>query len=248
MPDRSWNSATWDGGYDWQGGGEEWSHAWGGSEAQWFGCIYPRIHQFLPADAVLEIGPGAGRWTRFLLPLTHVAFVGIDLSGECIRRCQDRFAGVPKAKFYVNDGLRLSSASDETFDFVFSFDSLVHAEMDVLETYIAQIMRKLRPNGTAFIHHSNWLGSDDSLANVHCRATSVSAERVAATIASCSGKVLLQEIVNWGGMSLIDCFSLFGRGDAADSEQPTVLRNNRFMDEAALIASVQSHYARSRRR
>ena len=67
MPDIAWNKATWDGTYDWSRKGEEWSDAWGGSAALWYGAILPRIAVFLPAGAVLEIGPGFGRWTRFLL-------------------------------------------------------------------------------------------------------------------------------------------------------------------------------------
>jgi hypothetical protein len=27
---------------------------WGGSEPQWFGSLYPRLHRFLPARAILE--------------------------------------------------------------------------------------------------------------------------------------------------------------------------------------------------
>jgi hypothetical protein len=33
MPDIAWNKATWDGEYDFGRQGEEWSDAWGGSDA-----------------------------------------------------------------------------------------------------------------------------------------------------------------------------------------------------------------------
>ena len=68
MPDVNWNLIAWDG-YDWSDRGEGFSEPWGGSEAQWFGSLYPRLHRFLPAKNILEIGPGVGRWTKFLLPL-----------------------------------------------------------------------------------------------------------------------------------------------------------------------------------
>src|SRR4030095_8370524 len=45
--------------------GEEWSSAWGGSEAQWLGAIFLRIRAFIPTDTILEIAPGFGRWTNF---------------------------------------------------------------------------------------------------------------------------------------------------------------------------------------
>jgi hypothetical protein len=44
---------------------------------------------------------------------------------------------------------------DDSIDFVFSFDSLVHAEADVMQAYLNQLVRKLKLNGVGFIHHSN---------------------------------------------------------------------------------------------
>ena len=44
---------------------------------------------------------------------------------------------------------------DGSVDFAFSFDSLVHAEADVLGAYLGELARKLKPDGVGFIHHSN---------------------------------------------------------------------------------------------
>jgi len=44
---------------------------------------------------------------------------------------------------------------DKSIDFVFSFDSLVHAEAKVIEAYLNQLAMKLSQNGIGFIHHSN---------------------------------------------------------------------------------------------
>ena len=46
MPDLNSNKECWGGLYHWANGGEEWSASWGGSEAQWFGSIYPRLIAF----------------------------------------------------------------------------------------------------------------------------------------------------------------------------------------------------------
>jgi hypothetical protein len=46
---------------------------------------------------------------------------------------------------------------------------------------------------------------------------------------------LSQELINWRGRRLIDCFSLFTRSDG-DTEKPTrIIRNPNFMREAARI-------------
>ncbi len=198
MPDLDWNRETWDGNYGWTGGGEEWSQGWGGSEAQWFGSIYPRLHRTLPTGCVLEIAPGFGRWTKFLLPLC-TNYIGVDLSVTCVSACRDVFARAPHARFLQNDGLSLAEIADGSVDVVFSFDSLVHAELDVLSQYIPQIMQKLTATGIAFLHHSNFLSVGANQDNPHCRAVSVSAAKVADLVSVNGGRVLIQEIVNWGG-------------------------------------------------
>jgi hypothetical protein len=40
-------------------------------------------------------------------------------------------------------------------DFVFTFDSLVHAEINDIEAYLSELSRKLSQDGVAFVHHSN---------------------------------------------------------------------------------------------
>lgn len=244
MPDLNWNKAFWGAEYDWRcgGGGEEWSNPWGGSEAQWFGSLYPRLHRFLPARRILEIAPGFGRWTRFLLPACQ-DYVGIDLSAKCVEACREAFAGARHAAFHVNDGLSLEAADDAGFDLVFSFDSLVHAEMDVLESYVPQILRKLSPTGVAFIHHSNLLACRDSVSDPYARGETVSADKVAGLVERNAGKVLVQEAVNWVGERLHDCFTLFAREAAYAGVKTARLQNPRYMEEASLIRDFQSAYA-----
>jgi SAM-dependent methyltransferase len=245
MPSASWNLDTWGGGYDWSQAGEEWSEPWGSSEAQWFGMLLPRIHRFFPAARVLEIAPGYGRWTRFLLPSCS-DYVGIDLSPACIDACRGRFQSASHARFEVNDGKSLAVAADGGFDLIFSFDSLVHAELDVFENYVPQILKKLSPTGVAFLHHSNLAeGLPVEGGHAHYRAGSVSAAKVAELIAQNSGVALVQETINWQGAGLIDCLTTFGRSDNFANQHPQVLANVDFMSEADLIRKYQTAYARS---
>ncbi len=243
MPDLSWNAGFWGGEYDWPQAGEEWSAAWGGSEAQWFGALYPRLHRLLPARRILEIAPGHGRWTRFLLPLCQ-EFVGVDLAADCIDTCRRRFADVPHAEFRVNDGLSLEGV-EAPLDFVFSFNLLVHAEIDVFERYVPQILERLAPGGAAFLHHSNVAALGDSSDNKHWRGVTVSGARVAALIEANGGEVLVQEVIDWTKTGPTDCLTTFARKGAFRSETIGVrLENVQFMREAALIAASQSRYSR----
>jgi SAM-dependent methyltransferase len=248
MPDLSWNTAFWNGNYDWKTGGEEWSEAWGGSEAQWFGSLYPRLHRFLPAKSVIEIAPGFGRWTKFLIPNSS-EYIGIDLSQECVDACRHIFGERTFSKhvsFLKNDGLSLIGVKNASCDLVFSFDSLVHADLEVIQSYIPEIVRVLSSDGVAFVHHSNLLPFNGSLGQPHARSLTVSADIVASVIESAGGSVLVQEIINWGGEHMHDCLTLFGRHRA--HAKSIRIENPRFMDEALIIRDFQAAWSNGSQR
>ena len=119
----------------------------------WYGALLPRLHAFLPAGTVLEIAPGYGRWTQFLKDVSDQLVI-VDLAERCIEECRRRFAGASNIDYHVNDGRSLEMVPDRSVDLAFSFDSLVHAEADVLEAYLKQLARKLKPDGVGFVHHS----------------------------------------------------------------------------------------------
>lgn len=234
------NAELWGKYYDWAGAGEEWSEMWGGSRAQWLGSLYPRISAFLPTRSILEIAPGYGRWTQYLLSACK-QYRGIDLSQECIDACRKRFDKAKHALFSTNDGVSLSAIDDSSIDFVFSFDSLVHASADVMSAYIAEILRVLRDNGTAFIHHSNFMEVGDQVDNTHGRGPDVSADTIRQAIVNAGGVVLIQEKINWGKSECTDCLSLFGLHGQLE---PVLIENHDFMLEGNNIRKYQSPYTR----
>src|SRR5512143_2338398 len=124
MPPVEWNLQQWNQEYSWTKQGDERSSSWGGAEAQWFGAILPRIHAFIPAQNILEIAPGFGRWTNFLRGQCE-RLVVVDMAESCITACRQRFATDSHISYHVNDGKSLEMIPDGSVDFVFSFDSLV---------------------------------------------------------------------------------------------------------------------------
>jgi ubiquinone/menaquinone biosynthesis C-methylase UbiE len=148
------NLRLWDETYAWPKEGDEWSEQWGGTKGLWDHFLLPRINQFLPAPTILEIAPGHGRWTQFLADHCQHLFV-VDLSPACIEHCKKRFANRQNISYFTNDGRSLDMIADGSLDFVFSYDSLVHADASTVEQYVRQLQKKLRPGSPGFIHHSN---------------------------------------------------------------------------------------------
>src|SRR5690349_2445643 len=253
MPTIEENRLTWGETYDWSHAGEEWSAAWGGVQMQWYGSILPRISAFVPADTILEIAPGYGRWTAFLKDLCNRLIV-VDLSERCIENCRQRFKNYSHISYFVNNGESLEMVADGSIDFIFSFDSLVHAEETVLQAYVAEFTKKLRPNGAAFVHHSN-LGEYIHLTkreskvsrlpmlfkflktlgicdDVHqWRARSMTAAKMERFANQHSLQCISQELVTWDSrFALIDCFSTLVPLGSKWARQNRILRNPGFWD------------------
>ena len=144
MPSVETNKSVWGDDYAWPQRGDEWSAPWGSATTQWHCVILPRIRTFLPASTVLEIAPGYGRWTQFLQPEAQRLIV-VDLSESCIEACKSRFAEATNISYHVNDGKSLAMVVDESVDFAFSFDSLVHADLDVLRAYLSGTQQEAVP-------------------------------------------------------------------------------------------------------
>jgi hypothetical protein len=174
-------------------------------------------------------------------------------------------------------------------DFVFSFDSLVHADAPTLEAYLRELTRVLRPGGVAFLHHSNmamyarrrrlagWLkrasgrpgaalseprdtpsgGRPSPLPAAQrrlirawqqafgggTRAADVSAKLVRQLARESGLHVRSQEMITWAETGLLsDCLTVVERPEQGQTERTRVLRNRRFMDEAAAARRLAAQY------
>jgi ubiquinone/menaquinone biosynthesis C-methylase UbiE len=265
MPTIEENRSLFGESYDWPEAGDEWSAPWGNARMQWYGSILPRISAFVPTDTILEIAPGYGRWTVFLKDLCRQLIV-VDLSKRCIDRCQQRFVDCTHISYFVNDGKSLGMVVDHSVDFIFSFDSLVHAEDTVLKGYVAEFGKKLRPNGAAFIHHSNAgeylnrvkiqrqlskfpkllgklirLGIFDDV--YQWRAKSMTAAKMAMFAKENSLQCVGQELVTWyTKFVLMDCLTTLVRPQSRWARENHVLRNRGFMREAKQLLDLSRLY------
>lgn len=263
MPDVEANQQQWGEHYPWPDSGDEWSAGWGGTEAEWGFTLLPRVGQYLPATSILEIAPGYGRWTQYLVRSCD-RYVGVDLSASGVAACRERFASLDHAEFHVNDGRSLPMVADDSVDFAFSFDSLVHVEADVIESYLQALARVLNADGVAFIHHSNLaesrpvarplrsalalaerLTSKSTPGFDHWRGSSVGASAFRAQAGGAGLSCIGQEVVNWLGGRLIDCISVVTPEGSKWDRPNVVVHNPHFMAEAASSARAARVHSRT---
>jgi len=259
MPEVDANRTNWTSDWEWPEEGDEWSAWWGGTDAMWHAAVLPRICTWVPAGTILEIAPGFGRWTAYLAQLAG-RVIAVDLTARCVEHCRARFAGTGNVEVHQNDGRSLPMVDEGSVDFAFSFDSLVHAESDVLDAYMRELARVLKPDGVGFVHHSNlgaypratWIARRvrgrlhgplvrrGVIPNMPAwRAETVTAELVAEQAEAAGLACVGQEKLSWEfGRRLIDAFTVVTPRGSRWERPRQVVSNPMFTDEARRMAKL----------
>jgi ubiquinone/menaquinone biosynthesis C-methylase UbiE len=144
------NKEIWEN-WDWKAAGDEWTPSLAWKESIVRSILRPNI---AVGSDVLEIGPGAGRWTEYLLPSAR-SYVGIDISAKCVWICQERFNQYVTAKFVSNSGADLAALSDRSIDRIWSFDTFVHINRAEVAKYVKEMKRVMRSGALGIIHHGD---------------------------------------------------------------------------------------------
>lgn len=106
-------------------------------------------------DVVVEIGPGGGRFTQFLVDAKHLYLVDYnEKMFDIIRKLFDgRYRD--KVDYIKSNGSDLPGIGSGSADVVMTFDCFVHLDKDLIEGYMREIRRVLRRDGVAVIHYAD---------------------------------------------------------------------------------------------
>ncbi len=143
------NRRIWDN-WDWGSCGEEWTDT-----SEWKSAMLEHVlHKYVPPGKdVLEIGPGAGRWSEWLQRDARTLTL-VDLSEARIALCRSRFAAHSNVAYHTTQGNNLDAVPDAAIDVVWAFDVFVHITPKDTASYLSSMFRVLRPGGRAIIHHA----------------------------------------------------------------------------------------------
>ncbi len=108
------------------------------------------------ARAILEIGPGGGRWSEVLQPLAE-RLVLVDVTQRALDLCRERLGDADNVEYVLSEGAAFPSVEQDSIDWVWSFDVFVHIAPLDIDSYLGEVARVLRPGGSALIHHSGRL-------------------------------------------------------------------------------------------
>lgn len=173
--------------WEWSNRGEEWTASPDWKQSVIDDVLRPAIPD---GGTVLEIGPGAGRWTVALHQRAE-RLILVDITDTTLELCRELLGDPPDVSYVRTDGSGLRDIATDSLDAVWSFDAFVHiAPLDVA-AYLKEIGRTLRGGGIALIHHS---GRRDSLG-----WRSPMTAGLFANLASAGGLVVERQFDKWAG-------------------------------------------------
>jgi SAM-dependent methyltransferase len=106
-----------------------------------------------PEHTAVEIGPGGGRWTRYLLDFK--AIYAVDYYDELLAELRKTFARHQNVKLIKNNGTDFPGISAQSIDYILSFGCFVHLNQTLIDGYLRHIKTILKPGGNAVIHYSD---------------------------------------------------------------------------------------------
>jgi ubiquinone/menaquinone biosynthesis C-methylase UbiE len=138
-------------GWAWEGGGEEWT-----ASEDWKASLVEHVLE--PAipigGTVVEIGPGAGRWTQILHERAD-RLILVDITPTTLELCRVRLGDPPDVDYLRSGGSDLAAIATDSVDSVWAYDTFVHIAPLDIQSYLQDIHRVLHADGSATIHHAD---------------------------------------------------------------------------------------------
>jgi len=117
--------------------------------------LYDSLVHKLSRNAMLDLGVGAGRTTRFFAPRFN-KYIGVDISYGMIEACKKIFRNLTNAEFIIANAASLPPLSVNKFDFImFSFNGIDYLTLDERILFCADSYNLLENDGIfAFSTHN----------------------------------------------------------------------------------------------
>lgn len=178
-------------------------------DRHWDDIVWPMLKRYnIDYTATADFACGRGRNTEKLRTLAKEVTM-IDVNAENIIFCREYFKDDRNIRFVLCSGYTIENVEDESFTFLYTYDSMVHFDIELIIAYLPEFTRTLKKGGTLFVHHSNYTGAPgaDFRKNPHWR--NYMSRDLFRHLATRAGlKVVSQNVIGWGGVRGLDCLTL----------------------------------------
>lgn len=100
----------------------------------------------------VEIGPGGGRWTKYLLGFGKLYVV--DYHSELLKELKKNF-NKTNITFIKNNGTDFPDIEEGCVDYLFSFGMFVHLDNNLIEAYLKNMKSIVKPGANIVLQYSD---------------------------------------------------------------------------------------------
>ena len=150
-----------------------------------------------PRKVAVEVGPGGGRWTRYLLGFRELYVV--DYHAELLQELRKHFSR-PNMKFVKNNGCDFPGIPESVADFIFSFGCFVHLDADLIERYLSNMRQLLKPGGNVVIQYSD---KSKVMARINPNFSENTPDRMRQMVGDSGFRILEEDLTTMWNSSLI---------------------------------------------
>lgn len=193
----------------------------GGGDATWTGFNQVEILRSLKdldGAAVVDIGCGIGRTTRYLLDENVSTYLGIDVIPEILQGASDLARGRSNFVFVIGADCALP-CPDASADIICAFSVITHLLDEEIFDYFLEMRRVIRPNGVAVV---SFLDFESPEHRAHFRAHAAHHRQGHGDLTRFTTKAMLQLLALEAGFSATK-FIDYGAVDVAPTGRVTLI-------------------------
>lgn len=170
--------------------------------------IFRRLFDTLDLDEVVELACGYGRHAVRAAAMARRLSL-IDVVDANLEKCRSRLTPFDNVSFVNGTGYDFSPLKDSTVSAIYCYDAMVHFSPDLVQTYIADAYRVLKPGGAALFHHSNYPAPIDKHYGLNPHARNHMTQALFIGYTRLAGmRVVESVVIPWGDHPDLDCVSL----------------------------------------
>jgi len=180
----------------------------------WRFIFWSEAHPFYPLfkrldlTEVLELACGHGRHSEIVAERSGQLIL-MDVHEENIKYCRTRLARFRNIMFLTNSGHDFRPIADNALTAIFCYDAMVHFSPDLVEAYLRDTARVLKPGGMALYHHSNYPVPRDRHYGQNLHARNHMTESLFRQFSGGAGLAIVDTLpIEWGGVANLDRLTL----------------------------------------
>ena len=172
------------------------------------GTSFRRLFDRLDLASVVELACGHGRHAVQIVDRSGQLTL-IDIFEQHLAVCRQRLSGYSNVNFIRGDGHTFDPIEAQSISAIFCYDAMVHFGPNMVQSYLHDAHRVLRPGGMALFHHSNYPAPLNQHYGLNPHARNHMTKALFAEYSATAGLAVVESIVMpWGGVADLDCISL----------------------------------------